>query len=158
MVNWAEAVKTVALDVSALVVDKQLDFDLNIQPVWVRAHEWTLKELARNLLHNAIRHSPEGGELHITLQQDTETGQGCLTIQDSGPGISAELKDRLFQPFATASGALHGAGLGLSICHSIVQTLGGQIDLRNRRDTDPASNGLRATVCLPLADAHSTMT
>lgn len=158
VVNWAEAVRTVALDVSALVVDKQLDFDLNIQPVWVRAHEWTLKELARNMLHNAIRHTPEGGELHITLEQDAETGQGCLTIQDSGPGISAELKDRLFQPFATASGAPHGAGLGLSICHSIVQTLGGQIDLRNRKDTDPASTGLRATVCLPLAEAHSTMT
>lgn len=158
VVNWADAVKTVALDVAALVVDKQLDFDLNIQPVWVRAHEWTLKELARNLLHNAIRYSPEGGELHITLEQDTETGLGCLTIQDSGPGISTELKDRLFQPFATASGALHGTGLGLSICHSIVQTLGGQIDLRNRRDNDPASKGLRAMVCLPLADAHSTMT
>lgn len=158
VVNWADAVKTVALDVAALVVDKQLDFDLNIQPVWVRAHEWTLKELARNLLHNAIRYSPEGGELHITLEQDAETGQGCLTIQDSGPGISAELKDRLFQPFATASGALHGTGLGLSICHSIVQTLGGQIDLRNRRDNDPASKGLRAMVCLPLAHAHSTMT
>ena len=158
VVNWADAVKTVALDVAALVVDKQLDFDLNIQPVWVRAHEWTLKELARNLLHNAIRYSPEGGELHITLEQDTETGLGCLTIQDSGPGISAELKDRLFQPFATASGALHGTGLGLSICHSIVQTLGGQIDLRNRRDNDPASKGLRAMVCLPLAHAHSTMT
>jgi len=158
VVNWADAVKTVALDVAALVVDKQLDFDLNIQPVWVRAHEWTLKELARNLLHNAIRYSPEGGELHITLEQDAETGQGCLTIQDSGPGISAELKDRLFQPFATASGALHGTGLGLSICHSIVQTLGGQIDLRNRRDNDSASKGLRAMVCLPLAHAHSTMT
>ena len=117
----------------------------------MRDHEWTLKELTRNLLHNAIRHTPEGGELHITLQRDPDTGGACLTVQDSGPGIPAELKERLFQPFATASSAPHGAGLGLSICHSIVQTLGGQIDLRNRRDTDPASTGLRATVCLPLA-------
>ncbi len=150
--DWAEAVRTVALDVSALVVDKHLDFDLDVHPVPVRAHEWTLKELTRNLLHNAIRHTPPGGELHIRLRSE-DGEQGCLTIQDSGPGIPPDLKDRLFQPFATATGAAHGTGLGLSICHAIVQTLGGHLELRNRHDVDPASTGLRATVCLPAEPA-----
>jgi two-component system, OmpR family, sensor histidine kinase TctE len=153
--DWAEAVRAVAIDVSALIADKQLDFDLDAPPTWVRAHAWALKELTRNLLHNAIRHTPAGGDLHIRITplppQAGEAPWAELRVRDSGPGLSASAQERLFQPFASASAGAHSAGLGLAICHSIVQTLGGHIHLQPRPPTEPGRPGLDAIVRLPLA-------
>jgi len=163
VVAWAEALRAVALDVAALVADKQLDFELQLDPtastLRVRAHEWSLKELARNLLHNAIRHSPPGGSLRIELQAGPEHSSAQLTIDDSGGGLPQDLLDNPFRPFHTAVHAPHGSGLGLAICHGIVQTLGGQIELQNRLDEHGRCIGLRACVRLPLAEPrYSTIT
>jgi len=163
VVVWAEALRTVALDVSALVADKQLDFEWLLDPaaatMRVRAHEWSLKELARNLLHNAIRHSAPGGALRIELKIQPGTGWGQLTIEDSGGGLAQELLDNPFQPFHSAAHASHGSGLGLAICHGIVLTLGGQITLQNRLDERGHPLGLRACVRLPLVEPpYSTIT
>jgi two-component system, OmpR family, sensor histidine kinase TctE len=77
--------------------------------VWINTHHWMLSELLRNLLHNAIRHTPHNGKLTIQLHSTDQTAQ--LTISDSGPGISLELRQRLFQPFS--AGAMNsGSGLG----------------------------------------------
>lgn len=78
----------------------------------------------------------------------------ALTIADSGPGITAEQRERLFQPFAAgpATESLQrGSGLGLAICHEIVVSLGGSISLENRA-LHAHVHGLDATVNLPLAD------
>jgi two-component system sensor histidine kinase TctE len=69
-----------------------------------------------------------------------------LTVRDDGPGISAELRQRLFAPFA-AGDVAKGSGLGLAICKEIVMALGGTLTLDNR----PAG-GLDATARLPLED------
>jgi two-component system sensor histidine kinase TctE len=144
VVDWAEIVRAVALDLAPLIAEAQLDFDILTQPAPVRAHHWALRELTRNLLHNAIKHSAAGGRLRVSLEHDAR--QATLRISDSGPGISAELRQRLFQPFASGD-PRSGSGLGLAICHEIVATLGGEIRLDNR-----ASGGLDAIVGLPLAD------
>ena len=146
-VDWAEIVRNVALDTSALIVERQLDFDIETQPAPVRAHEWALRELSRNLIHNAIKHGPEGGKLAIRLVADRH--HAALTVSDSGPGISSEQRQRLFQPFAAGS-ARSGSGLGLAICREIVDTLDGQIELQNR-ESHGVVEGLDATVRLPLA-------
>ena len=115
----------------------------------MRAHEWSLRELTRNLLHNAVRHSPPGGRLAIRLA--LRGSQAELCSSDAGPGISAAQRERMFQPFstdATAPGA--GSGLGLAICQGIVETLHGQIALENRVEQGRVS-GLDARVSLPLA-------
>ncbi|MEK8034341.1 sensor histidine kinase N-terminal domain-containing protein [Ideonella sp. DXS29W] len=145
--DWAEIVRNVALDTSALIVERQLDFDIETQPAPVRAHEWALRELSRNLIHNAIKHGPEGGKLAIRLVTDRH--HAALTVSDSGPGIQPEQRQRLFQPFASGSGR-SGSGLGLAICHEIVGTLDGQIELENRV-SHGVVEGLDATVRLPLA-------
>ncbi|MES2186358.1 MAG: sensor histidine kinase [Pseudomonadota bacterium] len=139
--------REVALDLSPLIADKDLEFSIAAGPAPVHAHDWMLRELVRNLLHNAIRHSLPGTALAVGVH--TEGGQAVLTVADGGPGIDAELRDRLFQPFSagTASG---GSGLGLAICHEIVGALGGSIALHNR-----AGGGLDAVVRLPRADAAS---
>lgn len=144
---WDAIVREVALDLSPLIAEKNLDFELQApQPVAVTAHAWMLRELTRNLLHNAVRHTPAHGTLQVQVSL-RDTGQAVLCISDSGPGISAELAQRLFQPFS-AGDVQAGSGLGLAICHEIVQALGGQLSLTNR---SAAPFGLDTRVTLPCA-------
>lgn len=144
IVDWGVIVRAVALDLSALIGAARLDFDIEADPATVRAHEWALRELTRNLLHNAIRHTPAGGRLSIKLAADS--GSMVLTISDSGPGLAQDQRRRLFEPFA-ASGPGGQIGLGLSICREIVQSLGGSITLENRQ-CDGRITGLDAVVRL----------
>lgn len=148
-VDWAACLREVALDLSPLIADKALDFDFDIDtaPAPVLTHAWMLRELSRNLLHNAIRYSPEHGKLQLRLLCDAS--HAALVISDSGPGISDELRKRLFQPFS-AGQAHSGSGLGLAICLEITQILGGQIELVNRF-VQGRIDGLDTTVRLPLA-------
>ncbi|MBK6863589.1 MAG: sensor histidine kinase N-terminal domain-containing protein [Ideonella sp.] len=146
--DWDAIVRAVALDLSALIAEHHLDFEIETEPAPVSAHEWALRELARNLLHNAIKHSPPGGRLSVRVACD-DANHAVLTIADSGPGIAPELRLRLFQPFA-AGDARSGSGLGLAICHEIVASLGGAIRLVNR-EAGGRIEGLDAIVELPLA-------
>ena len=146
-VDWAIMLREVALDLAPLIADKALDFDIDTAPAPVLTHAWMLRELSRNLLHNAIRYSPERGRLQLRLLCDAS--HAALVISDSGPGICEELRKRLFQPFS-AGQAHSGSGLGLAICLEITHTLGGQIDLVNRM-VQGRIDGLDATVRLPLA-------
>ena len=143
--QFDEVVRAVALDVAPLIAGKGLDFDLQTEPVTLRAHDWMLRELTRNLLHNAIRHTPAGGLLAITLAR--AGGEARLTVADGGPGVAPEVAERLFQPFSAGAGGT-GSGLGLAICHEIVQTLGGRIQLVNRMHNGRV-DGLDAIVTLP---------
>ncbi len=149
VVDLDPVLRAVALDLAPLIASRQLDFDLQSEPSRVRAHEWSLRELARNLVHNAIKHTPPGGLLSIQL--GAVTGQAVLTVRDGGPGIPAELRQRLFQPFA-AGDARNGSGLGLAICLEIVRAAGGSVALDDRLQDDGRVAGLDAQVRLPLAD------
>ena len=144
--QFDEVVRAVALDVAPLIAGKGLDFDLQTEPITLRAHDWMLRELTRNLLHNAVRHTPAGGLLAITLAR--AGGEARLTVADGGPGVAPELAERLFQPFSAGAGGT-GSGLGLAICHEIVQTLGGRIQLVNRMHNGRV-DGLDAIVSLPI--------
>jgi two-component system sensor histidine kinase TctE len=148
VVDWAEIVRAVALDLAPLIAQQQLDFEIDTVSALVRAHEWALRELTRNLLHNAIKSSrPQG---HLGVRLGVTGARATLCIADSGPGITPELRRRLFQPFASGD-PRSGSGLGLAICQEIVGTLGGEIRLDNRSDQD-GIGGLDAVVSLPLAD------
>ena len=155
VIDWAGVVRAVALDLAPLIAEHRLDFSLATVAAPVRAHEWALRELVRNLLHNAVKNTPDGALLGITMTRDTR--HVALTIADSGPGIPTEQRQHLFQPFAASTApAGHpqrgsGLGLGLAICHEIVQSLGGGIALDNREGR-AHREGLDAIVRLPLAD------
>ena len=146
-------VRQIALDLSPLVADKALDFELAIDaPVVVRAHQWMLQELTRNLLHNAIKLSPTGAALSVSVRGEGD--EAVLMVRDDGPGIAPELRQRLFAPFSAGS-ASSGSGLGLAICREIVLALDGRIALDNRvapATSDSAARvvGLDAVVHLPL--------
>jgi two-component system sensor histidine kinase TctE len=145
-VDWAGILREVALDLSPLIADKALDFEIDTTPAPIQTHAWMLRELSRNLLHNAIRYSPAQGRLQVRLLCDAN--HAALVISDDGPGISDELRKRLFQPFS-AGQSLSGSGLGLAICLEITHTLGGQIELVNRSAHGQVT-GLDSTVRLPL--------
>jgi two-component system, OmpR family, sensor histidine kinase TctE len=155
VVDWAAVVRAVALDLSPLITDHRLVFEMEVVPLEVRSFEWALRELTRNLMHNAIKNTPDGSHLVVTLAQDG--GDAKLLIADNGPGISQEMRQRLFQAFSSAEtvsalapNATSGSGLGLAICHEIVSSLGGRIALTNRLQNYKV-HGLNAVVFLPLA-------
>jgi signal transduction histidine kinase len=83
-----------------------------------------MRRVLVNLLVNALEVMPQGGTIHIS----TVTGRRSvlLRIRDTGPGISPEIRDRLFQPFATA-GKAHGVGLGLAFSQQVAIDHGGEI-------------------------------
>ena len=144
--RFDDILRAVALDLSPLIAQRDLDFGIHTEPATVAAHEWMLRELARNLLHNAIRHAPQGSDLAVDLR--CADHQAVLCISDHGSGVDDELAARLFQPFS-AGDVRTGSGLGLAICHEIVQALGGRIALTNRMESGRVA-GLDAVVHLPL--------
>jgi len=145
--DWAEITRAVALDLAPLIAKQALDFDIHTEPAAIDSHEWALRELTRNLLHNAILHTPAGGRLTIHLS--VTAGRAQLVIADSGPGLTPAQQQKLFLPFA-AGDASKGSGLGLAICRALVHSLGGEIALVNRMEGERIA-GLDASVQLPLS-------
>jgi two-component system sensor histidine kinase TctE len=145
--DWSAIARDMAIELSPLLAEREIDFGIETRPAPVRSHDWMLRELTRNLLHNAVRHGPAGGR--IGLRIDTSSGWAALTVSDNGPGIDPSLRQRLFQPFA-AGAVSGGSGLGLAICREIALALGGSISLDNRIERG-AIAGLDATVRLPMA-------
>ncbi len=146
-VELDEVLRRVALDLAPLIAEKDLDFDLVTVAGQVRAHDWMLGELCRNLLHNAIKFCPVGGRLHVGMASDSR--HLAITVSDSGPGLSAKLQARLFEPFS-AGDTRSGSGLGLTICQDIVQALDGSLSLSNRVGAGGLVTGLNASVRFPV--------
>ena len=112
--------------------------------VWMRGDPQLLERALRNLLHNAVQAEREGGreepvEASLRLQED---GGVELAVEDRGPGLPPEVRERLFHPFAT--GRRGGVGLGLALAHRIVVLHGGRIRLEDR-----PGGGTRALLSFP---------
>lgn len=85
-----------------------------------------LDQVLSNFLGNAIKFTPEGGE--IRLRAEKRAGDLLLSVSDNGPGMPPEQTDHVFDRYWQARGTAHqGAGLGLAIAKSIVQAHGGQV-------------------------------
>ncbi len=145
--DFSQVAREVALELAPLMVAKNLDFEMDTEVSGVLAPDWMLRELTRNLLSNAIRHSPQGGCLKLAIKPNQDAV--LFSLRDEGPGLSDDLQSKLFQPFATGD-TRQGSGLGLSICLGIVQSLQGEIKLTN--DPMPGANsGLNCEVQFKLA-------
>jgi signal transduction histidine kinase len=81
--------------------------------------------ILENLLVNAVRHTPAGG--HVKLCGTAQEGGLRFTVADTGPGVPAELRDHLFEPFVT--GRADGTGLGLAIARELADAHGGRLTL-----------------------------
>ena len=97
-----------------------------------------LRQMLTYLVNNAVTYTKSGGSVTITVSQgetNNRTGVYHLTVEDTGVGISPEFLDRIFEPFtrernSTLSG-IHGIGLGLTIAKSIVDMMGGTIQIKS---------------------------
>lgn len=99
---------------------------------YVRIEEMQIQEIFINIIHNsiqALRSFKSGGNIWITTRE--RNGKVETTIRDDGPGISEEVKGRLFDPFVTTKPTGEGTGLGLSICYGIVKRYDGQISVES---------------------------
>jgi two-component system, NtrC family, sensor kinase len=110
--------------------------------VRVRGSAHELTQVVVNLLLNAA--DAVGGEGHVLIELTAEEGRVALAVSDSGPGIPSQVLDKLFEPFVTTKPVGKGTGLGLAVCHAVVQRLGGTIHGENL-----ARQGARFTVRLP---------
>lgn len=97
------------------------------EPVWIRGDFHLIERALDNLLHNALRFSPAGGTVTLTLA--LQGGQAQLSVADQGPGVSTEMLPYLFERFSTQKAAprpAHGTGLGLYFVHNVAERHGGQ--------------------------------
>jgi signal transduction histidine kinase len=83
-------------------------------------------QIVDNLLSNAFRHTPDGGRIQLELAQANGTVR--VTVEDTGPGIPVDQRERVFRPFVSGDSA-GGTGLGLAIARELSAALGGRIDL-----------------------------
>jgi two-component system, OmpR family, sensor histidine kinase TctE len=140
--NLADVAREVAIDLSPLISDKDLDFELDADNIWVEGRHWMAAEMVSNLLHNAIRHTPAESRLGIRVAQSDDGALLC--VWDSGPGIPDQQELRVFEPFAAAHSS-KGGGLGLAICAEIADSMHAVLTLCNCGTTD-AVTGLEARV------------
>lgn len=124
--------------------------------VEIQKQDWTywcepgsMRRIVMNLVGNSLKYT-KAGFVHVKLEaqkaEQDATEFGVLTVRDSGQGMSpAYLRDKLFTPFAQESNQAPGIGLGLSLVKSIVNTLGGHIDIEST-----VGIGTKATVKIPL--------
>jgi len=116
----------------------------------VRGQKTQLTHLFINLLSNASKalqgYSPQGGR-KISIRGHASGERASIEVADNGPGISEEILPRIFEPFFTTRDVGAGMGMGLSICHTIVESHKGVIQAANRPE-----GGAIFTINLPLAE------
>lgn len=119
----------VAVDLSPLISEKNIEFSLDGSAAEIPGHPWMVAEFISNLVHNAIQHTPFGGQIGLRIF-DSEDGFR-LTVWDTGSGIPDDIRESMFRPFSAAHGS-KGCGLGLAICAEIARSMGATLTLENR--------------------------
>ncbi|WP_200866170.1 ATP-binding protein [Serratia fonticola] len=119
-------------DLLPLAESKQIDLGVlgveGAQDVHIWSNELEVMALVKNLVDNAIRYTPEGGKIDLSVS--TEGDCATLHILDTGPGIPASERARVFDPFyRTLGNGQVGSGLGLSIVKTIAERMGADIQL-----------------------------
>ncbi|MDT4840646.1 Swarming motility regulation sensor protein RssA [compost metagenome] len=129
-----------------LAVSKHIDLGLvEADAGRVHGHAEPLRELLINLVDNALKYTPEGGTVDVSVRR--EAGQQVLAVEDSGPGISEADRARVLDRFYRVPGSTTtGSGLGLAIASAIAQLHGATLEL----DRSPRLGGLRIGLRLPL--------
>ncbi|HEX5129786.1 MAG TPA: ATP-binding protein, partial [Usitatibacter sp.] len=139
----AEAVQDARDAAAARGIALRLEAPAEVRTLGDRA---MLRSLLRNLIENALRFAPDAGAVHVTVV--AEESSALLAVEDSGPGVPAELRGRIFDRFFRgADGRGAGSGLGLSIVRRIAELHGGTVIALS----SPALGGLRIEARFPLA-------
>jgi len=130
-VDVEEVVRETLEKQSARVNDNQLEVEMTVsarcRPVVMARSD--VKRMVEELLDNALRHAPESSKLSISLEQTDSSLR--LSIEDQGPGVPEQARDRVFERFFRLEGARDrmtgGSGLGLAIVKSLCESIGGKV-------------------------------
>ena len=150
-VELNDLVDDVVADFRAQTRHHDIVFHRTATPVLVRGDRERLEQVMVNLLQNAIKYTPHGGQIRVALEQVEKEAR--VSVQDPGIGIPADEQPRLFQRFFRAANATtrnySGLGIGLYVSHEIVERHGGRFAVRSEVDA-----GSTFTFWLPLS-AHT---
>jgi len=124
-------------------LSKDIDIGFDLQPALVLGDRFLLRDLVDNLVDNAIRYTPAGGE--VTVSCGVENGQGVLRVEDNGPGIPDSEKDKVFTRFYRLDQTQSGSGLGLAIVRDIATDHGAELHV----GTGPGGSGTVFSVRFP---------
>jgi two-component system OmpR family sensor kinase len=144
-VNLASVVREAAAEVAPTALDHDLSVDAEELGLTVDGAPDELHRLAVNLIGNAVSHTPPGTSVHAGVRRDGAAI--TLTVEDNGPGVPPDLRDRIFDRFVRGdgdSGPRSGAGLGLAIVKAVADSHGGSVHLES-----PPEGGARFVVTLP---------
>jgi signal transduction histidine kinase/purine-cytosine permease-like protein/FixJ family two-component response regulator len=150
--HFADGVQEMAnlFELDALAKGLQFNFETEgALPLVVRADEKRVRQILINLLGNAIKFTSSGS---VTLRVRYAREMALIDVEDTGPGLSEEERERIFEPFARAStsgGTAPGAGLGLTIAKMLTDLMGGELTL-----TSAPGLGSIFRVRLFLPDMH----
>ena len=147
-VNLGECVRDAFELYTALAEEKSIDLTCDApRDAQVRGDRNLLFQAITNLLDNAIKYTPDGGRVEISLH--TEHGRSVLSFADTGPGIPEEMREKVLQRFfrLDESRSAPGAGLGLSLVFAIAQRHGADLKFEDNRP------GLRVRMLFPEAGA-----
>lgn len=155
-VDLARLAQTVCAELGNAALARQQELSLEAEAgVYCHGQADWLHGLLRNLLENAIRYTPAGGQIHVSVHSSPAEPGGqtcCLTVTDNGPGIPPAERQRVFQRFyrlpaaaQDAAGWPGGSGLGLSIVARIAELHRATL----RLDAPPNGQGLRVQACFP---------
>jgi len=154
--DFAELARTVIQDARYEAAAKQVSVILqgaDDSAEWIaRGNGRLVSRAVENIVRNAVRYSPQGGQVAMVLHRDADFFR--LVITDCGPGIPDDQLGQLFKPFALSADGF-GFGLGLAIAQRAIAVNGGAIAARNRQaneqTNDKENSGLEMTVTLPAA-------
>lgn len=140
--NWVHVAMRKGID---------LGFEGPEQPVYIKGQSLLLGEALNNLIDNAIRYTPGPG--HITVSLHEEFGEVVLAVEDSGPGIPPEERERVFDRFYRVLGSgVDGSGLGLAIVREIAQRHQAWVVVTDThlQKTAPKATGARVEIHFPI--------
>lgn len=150
-VPLADVARDVVAELVPLADAKQIDLGIsNSQPEFVLGDADALRTLTRNLVDNAVRYTPAGGRVDVSVESRGTPPQAVLTVIDNGPGIPPAERLRVLDRFYRRPGTSPpGSGLGMAIVKAIADAHGAALDLAS----GPDDKGLVVTVTFPVAPA-----
>lgn len=141
--NLGEQLRQCAIICSSTWMGKQQEFIGNFPDVIYTGNRELMQHLWLNLLTNAVKYTPEGGQITVLLEQQDRSV--VVTVSDTGEGMSEETLAHVFTPYyqGDSSRSAQGLGLGLAIAHRIVELCGGEISA-------DSVHGLGSTITVKL--------
>jgi len=150
--RFDDLARDVVAEMVPLADARKIDLGISAsQPAYVLGDPEALRTLVRNLVDNAVRYTPIGGRIDVSVQDADAPGTShgaVLRVVDTGPGIPPDERKRVFDRFYRTPGTSPpGSGLGMAIVKTIADAHGAAIVL----DTDPNTHGLSVTVSFPFS-------